>query len=263
MKAKILFCTRLALALVFGYLVACGLASADQIIATGVDSNLGESFWIQENGQDTSVYFGGVIDITLISGGQKYDRDTLCVDLFTDIYIGQTYDTTVLRPDQASLMTGKDLERVSWLVDNVLLPAQDPSYTSQLAPQDWLVSPSPAQGAGLQLAIWDITVDGGDGFSSGSVQAVTNTDPQVLAGTAAPTDPAVLAWANPYLELSAGKSSDLAFVYDNFAPGSGQPAQMLEGPKFADGGPVPAPEPSSFAMVGGVLIALAALVRTR
>ena len=119
---------------------------------------------------------------------------------------------------------------------------------------------SAQQGAGIQLAIWDIVEDGGDGFSAGSVQAVTDTgnpeDPNV-------TDPNVLRWARFYEWVSKGKSSDSAFVYQNVNMPTGQPAQMLEGPLFLDGGPVPAPEPSTFALAGLALMGICKLALAR
>lgn len=234
-------------------LLLSGTAFANAIIIpTGVDWSRGGSVWIREDGNDVNAYFAGVIMITLIEGGLRYDRDTLCVDLFTDIYLGRSYDSNVLRPNQ---VPGKNLPRVSWLVDNALLPTQGPVYTSQLPASDWIYTP--AQGAAVQLAIWDIVHDGGDGFSAGRVQAVT--DP------AHPTDADVLAWANHYLAASAAKASGLAFIYLNVDFGSGLPAQMLAGPEFFDGGPrsIPNPEPATLILEGSALIGLGVWVRKR
>ncbi len=225
-------------------LVLAGFVRADELTPTGVDSSLGEGIWIDENGTPVDAYFAGVIEITLTSdGGEQYDRDTLCVDLFTDIYLGVEYNTDVVDPDS---VPGGNLARVAWLVDNALLPAQNQGISSQLPSSDWV--DTAAQGAGIQLAIWDIVSDGGNGFSSGSVQASTT------AGEL--TDPTVLAWAEEYEALSLGQSSDSAFVYENTAIGSGTPAQMLEGPEFADGGPQPVPEPATPALLGAALTGL-------
>ncbi|HEV3199674.1 MAG TPA: hypothetical protein VGZ73_17340 [Bryobacteraceae bacterium] len=226
-----------------------GFACAETLITpTGVDWNRGAGLWINENGTPQDAYFAGVVLISLSQNGQQYSRDTMCVDLFTDIYIGVTYNTNLVTPAD---IPGRNLTRVSWLLDNVLLPTQGPTYSSQLPAGDWVTSP--AQGAGLQLAIWDITADGADGFSSGRVQAST------AAGEL--TDPAVLAWAESYEVLSVGQSSNQAFVYVNSALGSGTPAQMLEGPLFTDGGPTPAPfdpapEPATCTLAGLALIGI-------
>jgi hypothetical protein len=226
-----------------------GCARAGTLLtATDVDWNRGKSIWINEDGTSQDAYFAGVILITLSQEGNQYYRDTLCVDLFTDISVGVTYGSQILHPYQ---VPGRNLDRVSWLVDNALMPAQGPIYTSALSSSDWVTSA--AQGAGIQLAIWDITTDGGDGLSAGRVQASTNTGQE--------TDATVLYWAQRYELLSTGQQSDLAFVYRNWDLGTGAPAQMLEGPLFRDSGPVPNPEPVTYAIVGAALVALGLLGR--
>ena len=178
------------------------------------------------------------------TGGEVFNRDSLCVDLFTDIQAGVTYVTSILRPDQ---VTGKNMQRVSWLVDNALLPTQDNDYISLLDPANWVHNA--AQGAGIQLAIWDIVHDNGNGFSAGSVQA---------AATLGVTDPSVLAWAQTYEALSKYQHSDLAYIYNNVVLGTNTPVQMLAGPIFVDGGPAPAPapEPATFWLAAITLIGL-------
>jgi hypothetical protein len=230
-------------------LLTTGLASANALIMpTGVDWNRGGSVWIKEDGVDSQAGFAGVILITLTEDGQQYFRDTFCADLFTPIYLYTNYDTNVLRPDQ---VPGRNMDRVSWLIDNAALPTHGSGYTSELASQNWVTTV--AQGIGLQLAIWDLTSDLGDGFSAGRVQAVTNPGN--------PTDPTVLYWAQNYLAWSAGKSSNLAFVYDNVNMGNGVPAQMLVGPMFQDGGPAPVPEPSTMGLGAAAMIVIVVSVR--
>ena len=207
------------------------------------------NLWFNEhgaNGGATQAYFAGVLFLDLNANGTDYYRDTLCVDLYTNIFVGQTYGTGVVTPDS---LPGHNLNRVSWLVDNALLPMQNLSFLSALDKPGWVASP--AQGAGIQLAIWDIVVDGGDGFSAGQVKASSDTTN--------PTDPDVLKWANFYEDQSAGKSSDLAFVYKTYSLGNGSPAQMLAGPEFQDHGPQPTPEPSTVAFGGSGLLLLACL----
>lgn len=226
--------------LVLALLVVCGLASADTIEATGVDWSRGEGVWLKENGSSTptDAYFAGVINIIVTANdGKQYNRDTLCAQLFVDIHPGVTYNTTVVRPDQAP---GRNLQIAAWLVDNELSAVT-----------------TAAQGAGLQLAIWDIVEDGGDGFDKGNVQASTTSGEE--------TDPTVLSDAEAYEQLALGpllqgpfQSSDLAFVYVNTTIPDGSPVQMLIGPVFPDG-PQPAPEPSTSALGGVGLVALAYL----
>jgi len=242
-------------ALLMGALLLVGgkaLADTYTIDAYNVDWSRGEDIYINEYGNPTHTYFTGVIFISLIDtdSNQQWNRDTLCVDLFTDIYIGTTCGTTVLDPYEVS---SNNLTRVSWLVDNALLPTQNNSYLSVLPSSDWVTNS--AEGAGIQLAIWDIVHDNGDGFSAGRVQASGNS--------ANPTPADVLAWANTYETSSLNQSSDLAYVYDNVNLSTGAAVQMLAGPEFFDNGPapepnpVPAPEPSTcqfmlISLAGGI-----------
>lgn len=235
----------------------CGAASASTIInATGVDWNRGGGMVIRADNVDINAYFAGVISISLTAGNQTFYRDSLCVDLFTDIFLGQQYSTTVLRPED---VPQKNLTRASWLVDNALLPTPDSTYGSVLAQSDWVFSI--VQGKGIQFAIWDIVHDGGDGFSVGRVQAATAADAN-NNGLGA-TDPTVLDWALRYELLSLNQSNNQAFVYNNVDMENGAPAQMLIGPQFADGGPQPAPEPQTLVPAGVALIAMSLGLRRR
>ncbi len=230
--------------------LCCGFASASTIIdATGVDWNRGGSMVIREDNTDVNAYFAGVIAISLTTDNQTFLRDSLCVDLFTDIFLGQQYVTTLLRPED---VPQKSLTRVSWLVDNALLPVQDSTVDSVLDPSDWVTSS--VQGMGIQFAAWDIVHDGGDGFLAGRVQAASTDD--VNNNGLGATDQTVLLWAQRYEALSLGQSDNQAFVYDNVDLGNGVPAQMLIGPRFADHGPEPAPEPATLVQMGLALIAL-------
>ena len=220
-------------------------ADAYTVKPTGVDWNRGKSIWMREDGSDVQAYFAGVIFISLFDpAGNHWDRDTLCVDLFTDINLDVTYGTTVLDPYAVS---GKNLSRVSWLVDNALFPVQNNSSSSVLPSSDWVTTS--AQGAAIQLAIWDIVHDNGDGFSVGRVQTSGDLNN--------PTPPDVVYWATTYETLSLNQSSDLAYIYDNVSLSDGTPAQMLAGPEFTDNGPAPVPEPSTWqfmllSLAGGV-----------
>jgi hypothetical protein len=237
-------------------LVLCGVASASTIIvATGVDTTRGGyNLAIREDNSDVQAYFTGVITISVTTGNQVFYRDSLCVDLFTDIFLGRQYATNLLRPED---VPQKNLQRASWLVDNYLQPAQDAVPGSVPAP-DWVTSA--VQGMGIQFAIWDIVHDNGDGFSAGRVQAARATDAN---NNGLVTDPTVLAWAQRYELLSLNKSNNQAFVYNNVNMGNGVPAQMLIGPQFADGGPQPVPEPQTLMPAGIALIALSLGLRRR
>jgi hypothetical protein len=240
----------LALCAFAGFALADGIPTID---ATGVNGNQGGGLWMNENGAPVDQQFAGVIDIKLTQNGQDTYRETLCVDLFTDIYIGRTYDTWVVLPSQVPTSDPeKELWAVSWLIDNALLPDLYPqgNFTSSLLPQYLISSSDTSAGSGaqrgeaIQFAIWDMTVDGGDGFSDGKVAQVPGS-----------TDPVVLADAIYYENAARGMYTNNAYVYINWTDGDGSPAQMLEGPLYFDNGPKPiVPEPATFVLVGVALI---------
>ena len=231
-----------------------GVTFADTIIdPTGVDGTRGEAIWINENGTPTNTYFAGVIEIALTQNGVVYNRDTMCVDVFTDIYLNTNYDTQVLQPAQIS---GEDLQRVSWLLRNALLPGQG-NYSSALPKTDWVTTA--AQGAGLQLAIWDITTDGDSTTSGGGKGGLYSGKIQVSSDPRNPTPSDVIQWAKTYESVSINVKDNTSFIYQNWVVGQpSQPAQMLEGPMFYDGGPMPAPEPIPCMLVGLVLVGMVA-----
>jgi hypothetical protein len=239
------FASRLLPALVLG----CGVLSASTIVVTTDPARGSGGLVIRQDNTDTSLFFTGVIFISVIDNNNiTFLRDSLCVDLFTEIVVTQTYNTTVLQP---SMVPSKNLTRASWLVDNALLPTQVPTPVSVLDPSDWVKSI--AQGEGIQLAIWDIVHDNGDGFGAGRVQAASTSDAN--NNKLGATDSTVLGWANTYEALSFGQSNNQAFVYNNFDT-NGTVAQMLIGPQFFDGGPQPVPEPQTLMPMGIALIAL-------
>ncbi len=230
-------------------LLSSGLAAASTFIVP-TDLRLGETISINENGIDASA-LAGVIGITLQQGDDTFLRETLCVDLFTSIGLGGTYLTTVLSPSQVPIPPDKHLLRVSWLIDNALFPVLDPNFQSALSSTDWVQTA--AQAAGIQLAIWDIVHDNGDGLLAGSVQQ---------GSTDHPTDQAVLDAATMYELVSVGKQSNLAFIYSNVDL-NGHAVQMLAGPRYGTG-PVPAvPEPATLVLVGAALIGMAEFRRRK
>ena len=206
--------------------LSCSVGLSATIVVTGVDTAHGESsLWMNEDGVDVQQYFVGDLFIRVSSGGKNYNRTAYCVDLFTDINLNTTYNTIVEHPND---VVGRPNQgRVSWLIDN---------YAASVT--------TAVQGAAFQLAIWDIVHDNGDGFTSGRVQqATSHTMPS-----------GVITQALTYESLSLGHSSNGAYVYQNSTAG-GTEAQMLMGPAVKDGGPYPTPEPSTWLMTGGALIA--------
>jgi len=213
-----------------------------------------------EKGVATDAYFVGVINIQLITSQGTFNRETLCVDLFTDINLNTTYYTYDSLPSAVPPSDPeKDLLSVSWLIDNAMLPVMYPGqYTSALNSAYWISTSSTTAGTGaqrgeaLQFAVWDMTVDGGDGFSSGQVQASTITGEL--------TDPVVIADAQFYEKAALGQFTNNADVYINWSgnvnESKGTPAQMLEGPLYTTGPQPLGPEPATFILVGTALIGI-------
>lgn len=212
------------LALILAFL-ACGAASAPAALITynGTDANRGRRIDFKVDGQNKR-YFAGVYDITIDS---TLDTIAMCVELFKTIG-PDTYNLTTAPP--SSINSGA---RISWLVENFLqlIDTQD-------------------GGAGLQLALWDLVHDGGDGFAAGRVRSNNSTNLQVLS------------IANRFLSASNGQSSNGAVVLFTNNIDNGKMRQTL-----ITGGPTPGgdqvPEPGTVILIGSALLAAGLLRRRR
>ena len=176
-------------------------AWAGTITVSSNDVSRGAYVEFVENGTRAND-FAGVIRAAYDFGSLL---DFLSADPYRHIAVGTYYSNTFGAP------AGSRLERVAWLYDYQLITAL-----------------SPTSGAGLQLAMWDIVADGGDGSASGYIRAAAGT-PQ----------PVVDAWLH-YLAVSAGQVSTYANFYRNHSI-DGVYLETLVGP----GRPVPLPVPPS------------------
>jgi hypothetical protein len=161
---------------------------ATKLQVVNADFNTGENITFLANGAEITGYAGGIL-VRLDDGGTL---DFYCVDLFHDITIG-TYTVNKLAPRPVF-----NEGRVAWLLDTLLASISTPD-----------------QGAGLQLAIWDIVHDNGDGFSTGLIRSDANTNA------------AVLGFAQADEALSLGKSTQAGLVLENVAGRNA--VQTLEG----------------------------------
>lgn len=189
-------------------LLSLSASQATIITVTDVDWNRGGSVsFLSDNVEQTG--FAGVIYATYNGTPGEF----FCVDLFTGISYGD-YDSTPILP-----RASRNEDRVAWLFVNEL-----PNVTTS------------QMGQAMQLAIWDIVHDGGDGLGAGRIQASGNTNSVVVQAV------------QGYLSLSVGRSSYLASIYLNASMQTGEPAQAFIG------APQPSmdtqvPEPSSLIML--------------
>lgn len=202
--------------------------------AVGMGTAGGESLYIDVNNVPQNLYWAGGFDIVL---DNTYDRVVFCVDLLTDVNVPGTYDT-VLDYSNTPYVTPGDpvavsasLERVGWLLQN--------RWPSGLTPAAQAI-----EGAALQLAIWDIVSDRGNGFAPGVGTVVSQS-----TDLSNPTNPDVLAAAIADETASSGKSAPFGIVYHNSYPNHGAGVQTLMGAGPHLPGPVPLPEPSALLLI--------------
>ena len=181
-------------------------ASATTIDFLGNDPARGMDITIQADGQ-TVTWFSGFTNL-ILDGMQQ--QSAFCVDAFTEIWNGSHQ---VVLEDPNTLNEGA---RVAWLMQNLATTVTNA-----------------VQAAGLQLAIWDIIHDNGDGLDFGRIQGL------------AATDQAVALAANGFIAASVGQSSANATVYTNIAGPDAAQALMSCGANggTCGGGETGVPEP--------------------
>jgi hypothetical protein len=207
-------------------------ASASVINFTGEDPARTFSIWMRATYQSGDMLTNGQIAtatqtineqipagvMNLIVDG-LYAVDAFCVDYFVLIANGQ-YDVNLL--GQNSINGGG---RIEWMLRNTL-----PTINAQT---DAVLKRK--QGAALQLAIWDIVHDNGDGFSAGRIQMSSSSQ--------RPTDSIVLAQANAFLAASNGHTLQGGVVYVNIQ--GPLAVQRLMSDNYGGG----VPEPSTYALM--------------
>jgi hypothetical protein len=197
---------------------ALSTASATTIEFLGNDYARGMDITIQADGQQVT-WFSGFTN--LILDGLQH-QSAFCVDAFTEIWNGSHH---VILEDPTTLTNGA---RVAWLMQNL-------SATVTTA----------AQAAGMQLAIWDIVHDNGDGLSFGRLQGLPLTDQAVALA------------ATGFIDSSAGQASLNATIYSNAAGRDATQALMSCGANGGTCSDTAVPEPSTLATfaIGAAAIA--------
>ncbi len=188
-----------------------------------------------ENGSVVNVYTG-VMQSTL-GGGATFA--SLSLNPFASLAFGIQYtDNAVLPSDPSAQALSANIGRAAWL------------YVTEMP----LVNASankPRDAAALQLAIWDVMVDGGNGLAAGSIQSA--------AGQNAATQ-AVYTQAAAWITASVGQSSNVATVLINTGgAGAAQPLITASGALNAGS----TPEPSSIVLLSSGLLLVGIAFRKR
>jgi hypothetical protein len=221
------------LLLVFG---VCQGASASTLLVVSADNQgryLNPVNFIDEYGPASG--YAGVFLATL-NGSTTYP--VFCVDLYTDINPGVDYNVDVYAPNDPSVVDfSSNLPQAAWLYNTYL-------------PQVNAASDSNVYGAALQLAIWDVVLDGGDGLTSGVFQL----DPTVTD----PTQIAAYNLAASMITASQGQSSLNAAILMNVAGPSGAQTLITSADALGE-----TPEPSTLVLIGVGILGVGMLKRRR
>lgn len=211
---------RLLLCVLACCVVAAQASSAPiDLTVTGTDSSRGGSLSFLRDGSNLTA-FVGVIRITL--NGESYSA--ICADLFSNVQVNDSYAVTALSPSgYPSAALGARGERAAWLFVNYVATN--------------LVD-TVAEGQAIQLAVWDIIHDGGDGLSSGRVRRSHSTPSNVRS------------LVSEYLNASANQSSVDPRIYISSDP------SLIKQALMADALPTEMPEPATAVLIGFGLVFL-------
>lgn len=206
-------------------------------------ANRAGTLHFSENGGTSEIAgWTGVIQVRFDGQPSSGFYDTLCVDLFHNISVNTTYQVTA-----QGLTTIANGGRVAWLYSNWI------SLGSMQGLANSLGISSNEAGMGLQLAVWDIIHDGGDGLSNGLIRATTASNG--FAGT----NTNVVRAANHLEQISANQLSTEASIYLDAVNGIRTQRQISV--PFAllttSNAAAETPEPGTLAMAGFALAALA------
>lgn len=217
-----------------------GSAKASTVVrVTGVAPAMGRDIAITVDGRVVSDYAGG-ITIT----ANNVTSSLLCVDLFTSVRANDTFAVDYLQPqflDPANALTGL---RAAYLM--VTQYGRIDSFVSAVRPGISLAEAT----AGLQLAIWDIVHDGGDGLAAGRIRTSS------ASGNSTPA--AVRVAATAYIQYAeAFRGSQVNATLYRHVSGPNAKQQLIGFEQPGTGAPIPEPEPVALAGMGlGLVIRL-------
>ena len=203
-------------------LVLAAAANAADIKFFGADMTFTRDVRISYLGQNSHVYAGPLK--VAVDGGSQFSA--YCVDLAHSISSGDQWSVTVTSTSDPSLNNGVRLGQIY------------NKYAGSVSSKD--------EGAALQLALWDVWADGGDGFSSGAFRATSISASVTALFSAIVADP-----------LTGISSFTNYYKADFHGPNNDRNQNLIGGtPPNA----TPVPEPASMAVIG---LGLAALRRRR
>ncbi len=186
-------------------IASSGYASATTISFQGLDAARSAQVWmnftylagdLMLNGSTASSTTSvneriGVGVLNVAFDGSLQLQDAFCVDRFRYISNGN-YTVNVSAPS-----TVTNGNRAAWLIHDILPQINAAPVGTQ---QRNLA-------AALQMAIWDIIQDGGDGFTAGRIRRSTSS--------VNPTDSVILSLANTFITQSNGHAYTNALVLNN------------------------------------------------
>jgi len=196
--------------------------SAATLSVTGIDWNLGQMVDLSTSGQ-SKVTFAGII----FAAYENSPVSVFCVDLFTNVGI-ETFSVNSASVDL--VLNGR---RAAWLMQ---------TYLPQIA--------NAGQAAAVQVAIWDVVHDGGDGLRNGALQGGA-------------TSAQVVQLAEQYIAASSGQESSAGSVFTHVdGPKARQQLMAPDNFTAAAFGFV-VPEPATYLAMGSGLLILGLARRKR
>lgn len=164
--------------------------------------------------------------------------EAVCVDLFTDISTGQTYNYTLQYSNSVqALAFNSNIRRAAWLFHNQLPVINATTNALQQS----------INGAALQAAVWDILIDNGNGLSAGRFQKRT--------GTVDTNWTSVYNRTATLLSSSQGKTYNYTVTLINASGATASQTLMTTD--------ILSPEPGTMLSIGSGLVVMSVIVRRR